>query len=302
MYPTVPYKGISWPITQHAGVLSKDVLLGLLNACVLCNGKTIDPKLINEYLVEHSILTANYRSDSHQVDAWRDYQQILSEFGFIYSTRISKVLRLTPVALALINGRLTYEEAITLQITRYQYPNGHKSQLSPSLVESYGREFSFSSYTEMQDANGIQFRPAVLVWEILYSLWQRGELAVLSLDEMQTYVVRCTSHVDVDPCVKAIIDSRNERASLQPLSRARRNMADWLKILNQTPLFTLSDDGNTLALSSFSIRDSRTLSNLCKQMSAPWSFWAYSEQNFKKDWFDFYGDFDSNTDWVIKIG
>ncbi len=53
MYPTVPYEGISWPITQHAGVLSKDVLLGLLNACVLCNGKTIDPKLINEYLVEH---------------------------------------------------------------------------------------------------------------------------------------------------------------------------------------------------------------------------------------------------------
>ena len=157
MYPTVPYEGISWPITQHAGVLSKDVLLGLLNACVLCNGKTIDPKLINEYLVEHSILTANYRSDSHQVDAWRDYQQILSEFGFIYSTRISKVLRLTPVALALINRRLTYEEAITLQIMRYQYPNGHKSQLSPSLVESYGRDFSFSSYTEMQDANGIQF-------------------------------------------------------------------------------------------------------------------------------------------------
>ena len=144
MYPTVPYKGISWPITQHAGVLSKDVLLGLLNACVLCNGKTIDPKLINEYLVEHSILTANYRSDSHQVDAWRDYQQILSEFGFIYSTRISKVLRLTPVALALINGRLTYEEAITLQIMRYQYPNGHKSQLSPSRIPRCKMQMGFN--------------------------------------------------------------------------------------------------------------------------------------------------------------
>ena len=119
---------------------------------------------------------------------------------------------------------------------------------------------------------------------------------------MQTYVVRCISHVDVDPCVKAIIDSRKERASLQPLSRARRNMADWLKILNQTPLFTLSNDGDNLALSSFSIRESRTLSNLCKQMSAPGSFWTFPEQDFKKDWFDFYGDFDSNTDWVIKMG
>ena len=301
MYPIVPYEGISWPVTQHAGVLSKDVLLGLLNACILCNGKTIDPKLINGYLVDHGILTANFRSDSHQVDAWRDYQQILSEFGFIYSTRLSKVLRLTPVALALINNRLTYEEAITLQIMRYQYPNGHKSQLSPSLVESYGGGFSFSSYTEMQDANGIQFRPAILVWEILHSLWQRGDLAVLSLDEMQTYVVRCTSHADVDSCIRDIVDNRKGCSSLQPLPRARRNMADWLKILNQTPLFALSSDGDTIALSSFSVRKSRTISSLCKQMSMPGSFWAYSENDFKKDWFDFYGDFDSNTDWVLKF-
>ncbi|MCI7529114.1 MAG: AlwI family type II restriction endonuclease [Oscillospiraceae bacterium] len=301
MYPTVPYEGISWPITQHAGVISKDVLLGLLNACVLCNGETIDPKMINGYLVEHNILTANFRSDSNQVDAWRDYQQILSEFGFIYSTRISKVLRLTPVALALINGRLTYEEAITLQIMRYQYPNGHKSQLSPSLIESYGTGFSFSSYTEMQDAKGILFRPAILVWEILYSLWQKGELAVLSLDEMQAYVVRCTNHNDVDSCIRALVDNRHGVSSLSPLPRARRNMADWLKILNQTPLFTLSTDGDNLALSSFSVRESRIISNLCKQMAVPGSFWVFTENDFKKDWFDFYGDFDSNTDWVLKI-
>ncbi len=301
MYPTVPYDGISWPVTQHAGVISKDVLLGLLDACVLCNGKTIDPKKINEYLVDHNILTANIRSDSHQVDAWRDYQQILSEFGFIYSTRISKVLRLTPVALALISGRLTYEEAITLQIMRYQYPNGHKSQLSPSLIDSYGSEFTFTSYTEMQEANGILFRPAILVWDILYSLWQSGELSVLSLDEMQTYVVRCTCHNDVEPCIRAIVDSRNGVSSLSPLPRARRNMADWLKILNQTPLFTLSFDANNLALSSFSVRESRIISILCKQMSVPGSFWNYTENDFKKSWFDFYGDFDSNTDWVLKI-
>ena len=33
MYPEVPFDGISWPITQHAGVLSERSLDGLLRAC-----------------------------------------------------------------------------------------------------------------------------------------------------------------------------------------------------------------------------------------------------------------------------
>lgn len=128
MYPEVPFDGISWPITQHAGVLSERSLDGLLRACLLCHGETVNPERINGYLVQNGILTANVRSDSNRIDAWRDYQQILSEFGLLYSTRISKVIRLTPVAMAYLNGNLTYGELITLQILRYQYPNGHKTQ------------------------------------------------------------------------------------------------------------------------------------------------------------------------------
>ena len=138
MYPEIPYPGLSWPITQHSGVLSNEVLDGLLNAGLLCNGSRPDVSTINGYLIEHDILTANYRADSNQADAWRDYQQILSEFGFIYSTRVSREIKLTPIAMAYLNGRLAYRDVITLQIMRYQYPNGHKSQLSPSLIESYG--------------------------------------------------------------------------------------------------------------------------------------------------------------------
>ena len=103
MYPNIPYDGLSWPITQHAGVLSEDSLKGLLEACLQCRGETVDPKKINSYLVENGILTANVRADSNQIDAWRDYQQILSEFGLLYSTRLSKVIRLTPVAMAYLN-------------------------------------------------------------------------------------------------------------------------------------------------------------------------------------------------------
>lgn len=300
MYPEIPYPGLSWPITQHSGVLSNEVLDGLLNAGLLCNGSRPDVSTINGYLIEHGILTANYRADSNQADAWRDYQQILSEFGFIYSTRVSREIKLTPIAMAYLNGRLTYRDVITLQIMRYQYPNGHKSQLSPSLIESYGAEFRFQSYTEMQDANNILIRPAVVVWKVLFGLWQKNEQAILSLDEMQTYVARCTQHTDTTSCVEAIIESRQGNSLVTPLQRARRNMADWMKILNQTPLFTLSYDSTSLSLSVFSIRNYKLILDICNQMSDPTSFWYYHEENFKEDWFDFYGSFDTVTDWVIK--
>ena len=301
MYPDVPYLGISWPMTQHAGVISKDVMDGLLNACMLCNGEAVDAEKINGYLVENGILTPNVRADSKQVDAWRDYQQILSEFGLIYSTRISKVVRLTQVALAYLNKRISYEEMFTLQVMRYQYPNGHKSQLSPSLAESYGGSVPFSTYTEMQAYHKILIRPAVLVWQILFSLWQQNEHAVLTLDEMQTYVVRCTQCSDVDSCVKFLLMARNNENTLSPMSRARRNMADWMKILNQTPLFKLSSDGSTISLSSYSIKNYPVVSSICKQMTDPKSFWVYSDDDFKQNWFDFYGSFDDVTDWVLKM-
>lgn len=300
MYPNIPYEGLSWPITQHAGVLKAEVFDGLLNACLLCKGETIDAGKINGYLVNNGILTANIRADSNQVDAWRDYQQILSEFGLIYSTRISKVLTLTPIAMAYLNKSLSYSELITLQLLRYQYPNGHKSQLSPSLMQSYGENFNYESFTELQAHYNIQIRPAALIWKILYKLWESGEQPILSLDEMQGYAVRCTDMSDYLPCTKSIIESRHGGQQLPPLTRARRNMADWTKLLSQTLLFNVSGDGNTIALSTYSIKERKAVGHVCSHLSNPPSFWEYKGGNFKQDWFDFYGDYDNSIEYILK--
>lgn len=300
MYPNIPYEGLSWPITQHAGVLKAEVFDGLLNACLLCKGEIIDSEKINVYLVNNRILTANIRADSNQVDAWRDYQQILSEFGLIYSTKLSKVLTLTPIAMAYLNKILSYSELITLQLLRYQYPNGHKSQLSPSLMQSYGENFNYESFTELQAHYNIQLRPAALIWKILYKLSESGEQPILSLDEMQRYAVRCTVMSDYSPCAESIIDSRHDGRQLQPLTRARRNMADWIKLLSQTLLFNVSGDGNTIALSTYSIKERKAVDYVCSRLSNPDSFWKHKEDNFKQDWFDFYGDYDNSIEYILK--
>ena len=104
----------------------------------------------------------------------------------------------------LCNGNLTYGELITLQILRYQYPNGHKTQLSPSLVQSLGEQFSYETFSELQAACNILLRPAVLVWQVQNRLWDKGQPAFLTLDEMQRYLVRCSRHSDTEYAVSAM--------------------------------------------------------------------------------------------------
>lgn len=297
MYPEIPYEGLTWPITQHAGVISKTVLRGLLEACSLCAGKSANSALINAYLTNNNILTANFRSDSQQEDAWRDYQQILSELGLIFSTQVSQEILLTPIAVAFIDETISFEELLTLQLFKYQYPNGHKTQISPSLRDSFqGRSFNYESVAHLQALNGIRIRPAVLIWSVLNQLYRTGHEPNVSVDEMQRYIVRCTKNSDAALCVSAIISSRAGTISYEPLTRARRNMQDWMKLLGATPLFDLVK--NKLQLSKYSIDHADELVQICDALCNPDSFWAPNGPNYKWDWFAFFGNIDLSISFI----
>ena len=77
-------------------------------------------------------------------------------------------------------------------------------------------------------------------------------------------------------------------------------MADWMKLLSQTLLFKVSGDGNNIALSAYSINERKAVYDVCGRLSAPTSFWNYKEENFKQDWFDFYGDYDNSIEYILK--
>ena len=300
MYPEIPYEGLSWPITQHAGVISESVLRGLLEACSLCAGKRVAPTAINAFLVDNGILTANFRTDSQQVDAWRDYQQILSELGLIFSTAVSDEVLLTPVSVAFIDGTISYEELLTLQLFKYQYPNGHKTQISPSLRNSFpAGTFNYESVAHMQALNGIQIRPAVLIWTVLMQLYQQGADPSVSVDEMQRYLVRATKNSDAKACTAAVIASRAGAFSYEPLARARRNMQDWMKLLGATPLFDRAN--SRLYLSTYSIDNMDELWDMCQTLSNPKTFWMPSGTMYKWDWFSYYGNIDLSISLIPNI-
>ena len=305
MYPDIPYEGYTWPITQHAGVLNKSVLTGLIRACIPLNGKTIDSNAINDYIVKHNIVTENLRSDSNKIEAWRDYQQILSEFGLIYSTKITNRIILTPIAIAFADELISYEELITIQTLKYQYPNGHKSDISSSLRQTLNDNIAgFTSLTELHSLYHIKVRPAVIIWLILFKLFKITNERSLTIDELQTFVIRCLTHNDIPYCVSNIISYRKSgKTEIQPLSRARRNIQDWCKILSQTPLFSLigTKQNVSLTLTNYSIENADSIKDLCIHLSEDDSFWSMpslDKNEYKYDWFSFYGTINSDNQFI----
>lgn len=302
MYPELPYEGISWPIIQHSLYVTEDVIKGLIYACIDFNGKTVNPASINERIINSNLLTHNFRKDSEKIEAWRDYQQILSELGLIYSTKLENKIRLTPIAIAFIDGIISYQEMITIQVLKYQYPNGHKTDISSTLRSCLSDQFkTINSLTELQTLCNLQVRPAVLIWQVLLGLYKKTYRNYLSVDEIQNYVVRCASHYDVDKCVEDIIDYRVNHIFKYKLlgNRVRRNVQDWIKILAQTPLFY--NDRNNVYFSNYAINNLEEINNICSQLSNPNSFWVINStflQEYKYNWFSYYGDINANVNLI----
>ncbi len=132
--------------------------------------------LVNQALVAEGVFTANIRADSGQVDAWRDYQQILPDLGLIYSTRYIRQPQLTPIGLMYIDGTIGYSELFSTQVLAYQYPNGHKTDLSPAVKGELSRAGIIipPNRTELDVNSGILIKPGVLILQILLELYLQG--------------------------------------------------------------------------------------------------------------------------------
>ena len=81
MYPTPPFRGFTWPLTHHMGIVNARNLWQILFAAFTHSDSNDPSTLINEYLTVNRLLPPNIRRDSGQSEIWRDYQQVLSELG-----------------------------------------------------------------------------------------------------------------------------------------------------------------------------------------------------------------------------
>jgi hypothetical protein len=251
---------------------------------------------INNYLIANGQLTANVREDSGQPDAWRDYQQILSELALIYSLEVTPQITLTPLGLALLDGSVGFSEIMTLQALRFQYPNGHQMQMSPALRTALqGTRFAgVRTFAQLQHMAGVRVRPGVLVWRVLRRLAERNSAAELSVDELECYLMRCSTNAEFAVCADAIITLRNTDVTLGRLGpRERRNAQDWMKFLGLTAIFAATHE-SVLGISNFGARHAGDIDEMCTALESPASFWnpGTITQADRERWYSEFGGVD----------
>ncbi|MCU1284164.1 MAG: hypothetical protein JWO13_514 [Acidobacteriales bacterium] len=298
-FPDLPHPGYSWRLNHHMGILTAEHLYHILWAANEFS-RNADPATdINNYLIANQQFTANVREDTGQPDAWRDYQQVLSELGLTYSLEVVPQITLTPLGLALLDGSMGFTEIITLQALRFQYPNGHHVAISTTQRTAIeGTPLAaVRTFTELQHRSGILIRPSVLAWRVLRGLSQAGAAPSLTVDEFETYVMRCSTNGDHAPCVAAIVAARNGGVRLPRQGlRQRRNAQDWLKFLGLTEIFTVIHEGRSpfLEISAFGNEHAQEISHFCAALEIPSSFWTIGtvSQADRLRWYSEYGGVD----------
>jgi hypothetical protein len=75
-----------------------------------------------------------------------------------------------------IDGTIGYSELFSTQVLAYQYPNGHKTDISPAVREELSQAgISIpSNRTELDVNSGILIKPGVLILQILIELYRQG--------------------------------------------------------------------------------------------------------------------------------
>ena len=279
MFPNPNYHSPKWPIAQHMKLIVEGGLYQLLYAACTYASE-FDPSVrINEYIIANDILPPNIRSDNNQPNIWRDYQQTLSELGFIYSTRITGgAIVPTAVGLYLLDNEERISEILTYQTLLYQYPNGGKRE-----------------YHEEQTKNRVLIRPAVLIWRTLSLLRDAGTLMALNTSELKDYLMRCANHTDTTLCVNALINYRNTGIGLakNDLGNANRNASDWIVLLTNTLLFRQMTVGirKYIAFSDYAIENYAELDEIIRPLENEATFWqpSHFDNETIKGWYSFFG-------------
>jgi hypothetical protein len=253
---------------------------------------------INAYLIANNQWTANVREDSGQPDAWRDYQQSLSELGLIYSLSTLREITPTPLGLALLDGSMGFSEIMTLQALRMQYPNGHHVKMGAQNEDLARTAFAAANtLPELQVVAGVCVRPAVLAWRVLRRLENLGSPYVLSVTEVETYLMRCSTNAEAMSCADAINTARAGGFQLPRIGkRQRRNAQDWVRFLALTSIFSITADGNelSLTLSAFGRLHASEVDEVCLALEVPATFWEPGDLSpaDRLRWYSDYGGLD----------
>lgn len=298
---TLPYPGYSWSFNHHMGRINSKEVFFLLSAAYEFGQHSDYRTLVNQFLVSQEVFTPNIRSDSGKVDAWRDYQQILPELGLIYSTRYIKKPQLTTIGLMYIDSIVGYSELFSTQVLGYQYPNGHKTDISPAIK----KELSQASIAipnnriELDTHFNILIKPGVLILQILIELCRTGNSPTINTQECLLALVPTKNNNQWQESYYNLIQLRQEGiSSSQVDTRRLRDVQEWFQFMGQSDF--VIKQGNQISLSPFALERISLIQNILDCHTEPRSFWipeSSDKQANALNWYNFYGNPNIEYQW-----
>lgn len=257
--------------------------------------------LVNQSLVTEGVFTANIRADSGQVDAWRDYQQILPDLGLIYSTRYIRQPQLTPIGLMYIDGTIGYSELFSTQVLAYQYPNGHKTDIS-TAVKGELSQAGISippNRTELDVNSGILIKPGVLILQILVELHRQGYSPTLDTRECLLSLVPTIRNSDWQEAYARLLQLRQIGDTSEADKRKLRDVQEWFQFLGQSDFAV--KEGNRISLSSSVLEEIDQLQAVLDFHTDPATFWmpqSSVESENALAWYGFFGSPSIESQWI----
>lgn len=274
----LPFSGYSWQISQHEICFDEEPLVGLLATAALFEGRADKGPELNQLLAKSDIVTRNLREG--KASPWRDYQQVLPEVGLMISTQTSPQITLTEIGRSFLAGSLEHSDLITLQMMRYQYPNGYKSQTLNAFV-----------------ASGVSVRPGLMLLRGLIELYRNG-IVSLTIDQIIVHFLPNRLDTEWNTSVEEILSVAPSNVTFS----RRRNIAAWVRLLLKTTLFEPLD-GN-LALSDLVISKLDFFASLTDHLisKSPWV--PTPNANNAMNWFAYFGSFkhvDSKLQSIVEV-
>lgn len=257
--------------------------------------------LVNQFLVSQEVFTPNIRSDSGKVDAWRDYQQILPELGLIYSTRYIRKPQLTTIGLMYIDSIVGYSELFSTQILGYQYPNGHKTDISPAIKKELSQTGIAipSNRIELDTSFDILVKPGVLILQILIELYRQGITPTISTQECLLALIPTKNNNQWQESYHNLIQLRQEGISSSQVDKRKlRDVQEWFQFMGQSDF--VIKQGNQISLSPSALERISSIQNILDFHTEPRSFWIPVSSDKRANalnWYSFYGNPNLEYQW-----
>lgn len=299
------YPGFSWSLTQHVGpVAEPGALYRILSAAHTFRDSAEYAERITDFIIASDILTPNIREDARRPQAWRDYQQVLPELGLIVSTRFTSGIEVTPIGLMFLDGSIGHSELVTTQMLRYQYPNGHKQDISPTqrrLLSSAGIAIP-ENRCILDSTHGVSIKPAILILRVLLEVYRNAQTEPnLSTTECVSAMLPCKTNAEWPLAYERLLILRRS-APPRPPAREHRHMQEWFRLLGLSDLFSV--ERGRISLSEFAVNRLQTLLDLCTFHEQSETYWTPSgdSNSLAMSWFGYYGNPDISSQWLAAAG